>query len=102
VGTVRKCIIRQYHSSDSKQFISWTEARLVHWVRRPLFALFSQPRIMDDYGMTSSGETEEKLSEYHFIHHKSHTSWFGIEPGPSLREAGNYLPGQWHGPSSTV
>jgi hypothetical protein len=35
----------------------------------------------------SAGEIEvfgESLSQYHFIHHKSHMTYPGIEPGPAV------------------
>ena len=34
----------------------------------------------------------------HFVHHKSHMNWPGIEPGPVQWEVGNSLPEPWHGP----
>jgi hypothetical protein len=39
----------------------------------------------------------KNLSQCHFIHHKSHMDWPGIEPRPPRWEAGNYPPEPWHG-----
>jgi hypothetical protein len=47
-----------------------------------------------------AGETEvlgEKLSQRNFVHHKSHMTWPGLEPGPLRLEAGDYPPELRHG-----
>jgi hypothetical protein len=44
----------------------------------------------------------KNLSQCHFVYHKSHTDWPGIEPGPPGWEAGDSPLEQWHGPNTTL
>jgi hypothetical protein len=72
----------------------------VHLVRRPLTGLLYQPRMIDDEcgavgGMrTGRGNrsTRRNLPQCHFVHHKHHMTWTGLEPGKQRWEA--YLLGR--------
>jgi hypothetical protein len=49
-----------------------------------------------------TGETEvlgENLPQCHFVHHKSHMTWPGLESEPQRWKAGDYPPELWHGRS---
>jgi hypothetical protein len=69
----------------------------VYLVRRPLFDLLYQPRwwvtsVEQSMECELAGETEllgESQHQCHFVHHKSHMTWLGHEPGPPLWRTGD-------------
>jgi hypothetical protein len=67
----------------------------VHSARRPLTGLLYLPRVivrMEKLVEWMAGETEllgENLPRRHFVHHKSHLTRPGVEPGPPRWEASN-------------
>jgi hypothetical protein len=69
----------------------------VHSVRRPLTGLLYQSWMIDDdecgaisvvrIGRGNRSTRRKPALVYHFVNHKSHMAWRGIEPGPPQWEA---------------
>jgi hypothetical protein len=69
------------------------------WVSFLLFHFNGAPVEWNWRGKT---EVLGDLSQYHFVHHKSHMGRTRIEPGPPRWEAGDEPPEPWHGLSDKV
>jgi hypothetical protein len=96
VSNKRKSVPWPCHSSGGFFFNlhsgGWSP-NWVHSTRRPLTGLLYLPRVimrMEKLVEWMAGETEvlgENLPRRHFLHHKSHLTRPGIEPGPPRWEA---------------
>jgi hypothetical protein len=57
----------------------------------------STEHIWDDTEEGNLKYFDRNQSQCHFVHHKSHTVWPGIKPGPLQMKVGNRLPEKFHG-----
>jgi hypothetical protein len=66
----------------------WTAATTEHVVHPPDdMSLESESEIT--YWQGKPKNSEKNLSQWHFVHHKSHMDWLGREPVPPRWEAGD-------------
>jgi hypothetical protein len=64
------------HTVNSVQLVPWVTWDWVHLVRRPLFGLLYQSRMLDDDECGAVGVP------VHLVYHKSHMTWLGLETRP--------------------
>jgi hypothetical protein len=53
--------------------------------------------LLERYWLGKSKIPEKNLSHYHYVYHKPHMEWPGIELLPPRYEAGGQPPNQWRG-----
>jgi hypothetical protein len=72
-------------------FLMWVEWYCL-WTSANIEPICSSPRYVsiehryNDIDRVKPNITKRSLSQYHFLHHKSHMDWPEREPGPPLRE----------------
>jgi hypothetical protein len=91
-------MLRAHHSL--RLFVQPYDEDIDEQFFQPSFIRNGAPVELNWQGKTNN--SEKNLSQYHFVHHKFHMDWPGIEPGPPRWEAGEYPPEPWHGQNSLV
>jgi hypothetical protein len=87
---------------DISTLIEYSKSNKLHQLLRlynvgDKWVKFGRGALLEWYWLGKSQIPEKDLSQYHYVYHKPHVEWPGIELLPPRYEAGGQPPKQWHG-----